>query len=89
MPYDNLGELRKAIVADAPHFAEIRSVPMHQGADATLWNAVGADGPLDAATPFGYAISDYYLTNPIARASETMAKCSREFVTGPTQMAAE
>ncbi len=34
-----------------------------------------------SATP----ITDYYLTNPIARASETMAKCSREFVHGAHQ----
>jgi NADH-quinone oxidoreductase subunit G len=54
-----------------------------------MWSAVGADGSLDAGVAFGNAIVDYYLTNPIARASETMAKCSREFVTGPTQMAAE
>ena len=34
-------------------------------------------------------IADYYLTNPIARASETMAKCSQEFVHGANKMAAE
>jgi len=89
LPYDNLGELRKAIVADAPHFAEIGKAPVHQGADASAWNAVGADGNLDTGVPFAHAIGDYYLTNPIARASETMAKCSREFVTASTQMAAE
>ena len=35
------------------------------------------------------AIADNYLTNPIARASETMAKCSQELVHGTRQMAAE
>jgi NADH-quinone oxidoreductase subunit G len=89
LPYDNLGELRKAIIADAPHFANLGKAPVHQGADASVWNAVGADGPLDAGTPLAHAISDYYLTNPIARASETMAKCSQEFVTGSHKMAAE
>jgi NADH-quinone oxidoreductase subunit G len=89
LPYDNLGELRKAIVADAPHFANIGKAAVHQGADASVWNAVGTDGPLDAGTPLSHAISDYYLTNPIARASETMAKCSQEFVTGSHKMAAE
>jgi hypothetical protein len=34
-------------------------------------------------------IGDYYLTNAVARASETMAKCSFEFLTGHKQMAAE
>jgi NADH-quinone oxidoreductase subunit G len=36
-----------------------------------------------------YAIADYYLTNPIARASETMAKCSQELVHGANKLAAE
>jgi len=34
-------------------------------------------------------VPDFYLTNPIARASETMAKCSQELVHGATKMAAE
>ena len=49
--------------------------------------AIGESGVLDTA-PVTAAITDYYLTNPIARASETMAKCSQEFV-GATKMAAE
>ena len=41
------------------------------------------------AAPVADGITDYYLTNPIARASETMAKCSQEFVHGAAKMAAE
>jgi NADH-quinone oxidoreductase subunit G len=89
LPYDTREGLRKAIIAEAPHFAELGKVPVHQGADASVWSAVGADGALDTALPVGHAIADYYLTNPIARASETMALCSREFVTGSHRMAAE
>jgi NADH-quinone oxidoreductase subunit G len=29
-----------------------------------------------------YPISDFYLTNPIARASETMRRCSAEILHG-------
>ncbi|HWA03901.1 MAG TPA: NADH-quinone oxidoreductase subunit NuoG [Rhizomicrobium sp.] len=89
LPYDNLEQLRKAIAADAPHFAEPGRAPVHAGADASVWDAVGGDGPLDTTVPFGHAIADYYLTNPIARASVTMAACSREFASGAHQMAAE
>jgi NADH-quinone oxidoreductase subunit G len=89
LPYDNLEQLRKAVVADAPHFADIGKAPVHAGADASVWNSIGADRPLDSNTPFGHAISDFYLTNPIARASVTMAACSREFVNSPSRMAAE
>jgi len=89
LPYDSLDALRKALVAEAPHFAELGKAHAHQGADAEVWAAVGADGPLDVSQKLAHAIGDYYLTNPIARASETMALCSREFVSGPHRIAAE
>ena len=78
-----------AIVAEAPHFADHHELVPHGGAGATDWTAVGADLPLDTSKPLGSAMADYYLTNPIARASATMAECSREFVTGISKMAAE
>ncbi|HUO88415.1 MAG TPA: NADH-quinone oxidoreductase subunit NuoG [Rhizomicrobium sp.] len=89
LPYDNLDTLRAAMIADAPHFADIHELVPHGGAAATNWAAVGADGRLDTAQPLRSTMADYYLTNPIARASATMAECSREFVTGAAKMAAE
>ena len=89
LPYDNREALRAAIVADAPHFATLDKAPVHDAADPAIWNAVGAAGPVDPALPLGSAIADYYLTNPIARASRTMAECSRVLVHGAPSMAAE
>ena len=89
LPYDNREALVAAIVAQAPHFATLDKAPVHGGADPALWNSLGALGPLDAALPLGSAIADYYLTNPIARSSRTMAECSRVFVHHAEQMAAE
>jgi len=89
LPYDTLDALRAAMAADAPHFADHHELVPHGGAGATDWSAVGGDGPLDTTVPLGSTMTDYYLTNPIARASATMAQCSREFVTGTTQLAAE
>jgi NADH-quinone oxidoreductase subunit G len=90
LPYDNLDALRAAMVADAPHFADHHELVPHGGAGATDWAAVGGDGPFDTHHPLASTMTDYYLTNPIARASATMAECSREFVTGTTsKMAAE
>ena len=48
---------------------------------------VGAAGAVDSA-PFVSAVSDYYLTNPIARASKTMAECSAA-MSGANKLAAE
>jgi NADH-quinone oxidoreductase subunit G len=89
LPYDNREALREAIVAQAPHFAILDKVPVNGAADPAIWNAVGAKGPVDPALPLGSAITDYYFTNPIARASRTMAECSRVFVHGAAAMAAE
>ena len=37
-----------------------------------------------SGTLAGYPIKDFYLTNPIARASETMQRCSAELLHGET-----
>ena len=87
LPYDNRAALVVAIEKDATHFAALGEAPVHADTSATTWNGVGQNGPLDPM-PVGHAIADYYLTNPIARASETMAKCSAEFGAG-TKLAAE
>ena len=89
LPYDTLDGVRAAIYAVAPHFADHGEAVPHGGAGTTNWNAVGANVPLDINTKLGSAMSDFYLTNPIARASATMAQCSREFVTGAQTLAAE
>lgn len=46
------------------------------GKAVDLNKLVGKGGGLDKA-PFKATIEDFYLTNPIARASVTMAECSR------------
>ena len=85
--YDTRAALVAAIERDATHFAALGEAPVHADASGATWNAVGESGALDV-TPVGHAITDYYLTNPIARASETMAKCSQEFGAA-TKLAAE
>ncbi|MGZ8390778.1 MAG: hypothetical protein ACXWVL_09355, partial [Rhodoplanes sp.] len=45
-------------------------------------------GALDGA-PFGATIADFYLTNPIARASAVMAECSALAEGGTALRAAE
>ncbi|MBV9548858.1 MAG: NADH-quinone oxidoreductase subunit G [Alphaproteobacteria bacterium] len=87
LPYDTRAALVAAIEKDAPHFAGIGAAPVHADVSAATWGSVGENGPLSSA-PLGHAIADYYLTNPVARASETMAQCSREFVFS-SKMAAE
>jgi NADH-quinone oxidoreductase subunit G len=88
LPYDDRAVLLAAIAAHASHFADLNATPVHADSSAATWEAVGESGVLDSA-PVAATITDYYLTNPIARASETMAKCSQELGQGATKMAAE
>ena len=68
LPYDSLAQLRQAMVAAHPHLAGVDQVAEND------WVAVGTGKLGDAA--FRNAVSDFYLTNPIARASEVMAELS-------------
>jgi NADH-quinone oxidoreductase subunit G len=68
LPYDSLAALRQALVAAHPHLGDIDEVPENTG------DALPA-GTLGEAT-FRPAIRDFYLTNPVARASALMAELS-------------
>ena len=89
LPYDDVQGVRKAIVAEVPPGSRFGQAPAQPGADPKIWNAIGAAGAVDKSVPLASPIADFYLTNPIARASETMAECSRLFVSGAAKMAAE
>ena len=88
LPYDDLNALRAAMVKDAPTFATTDRSAANPGADAAIWTSIGTKGTI-AKTGFEYPIRDFYLTNPIARASVTMAECSRLFVKPRVAAAAE
>lgn len=89
LPYDSLADLRIALLTDLPAYARIGEVPVWQG-DAAAFAGIGTDGIFDTDTALSPAITDYYLTNPIARASRVMAECSRVLVHGgETKQAAE
>ncbi len=89
LPYDDRDTLRAAMATDAPHFAAPGTLPAPPEAEAAIWDAIGEAGPVDRDLPLASPITDFYLTNPIARASLTMAECSRIFVPPAQQMAAE
>jgi NADH-quinone oxidoreductase subunit G len=73
LPYDSLTELRAALAAAHPHLVRFdRIVPADP---AALRAAAALAGAVERA-PFRSAIEDFYLTNPIARASRVMAECS-------------
>jgi NADH-quinone oxidoreductase subunit G len=76
LPYDDLPALRKAMHEACPHFTHIDTV------EPTSWEDFGTTGDMSAA-PFKSAIENFYMTDPISRASKTMAACTREFILNP------
>lgn len=68
-PWNDLAGLRSALFGEFPHLARIDQI------EAATWTPVEAAAMGDGA--FGSAVDDHYLTNPIARASATMAELSR------------
>ena len=48
------------------------------GRIAGEWGAFGVEGALESA-PFVSPVQNFYMTDPISRASPTMAKCTAEF----------
>jgi len=73
LPFDSLAQLRAALYAAYPHLARLDHVTP---ADAAAVNALASAGGTPASGPFAAAVTDFYLTNPIARASAVMAECS-------------
>ncbi|MCX7899278.1 MAG: molybdopterin-dependent oxidoreductase, partial [Methylocystis sp.] len=73
LPFDSLASLRKALFAEYPHFARIDQI---EPADVDGVNKLAAHSAVAMKDGFVSAIDDFYLTNPIARASAVMAECS-------------
>ena len=73
LPFDSLAQLRAALYGDYPHLAHIDGVKA--GSLEDVANAAKLGGRLTKAA-FKSAVADFYLTNPIARASAVMAECS-------------
>ena len=76
LPYDTHGEVRARMVEIAPHFDRIDAVT------PARWGRFGAAGKMDQA-PFASPIANFYMTDPISRASRTMAECATAFAAAP------
>jgi NADH-quinone oxidoreductase subunit G len=73
LPYDSLNALRQAMFAAHPHLMRIDQIAAGDAAD--IGKLAKAGGSPDKA-PLRSPVTDFYLTNPIARASAIMAECS-------------
>jgi NADH-quinone oxidoreductase subunit G len=86
LPYDSLAQLRGALFKDHPHLQRLDAIVPADAEDVR--RLAGIAGSMDNA-PFQSPIEDFYMTNPIARASAVMAECSAIAERASTAIAAE
>jgi len=73
LPFDTQDALRQALQSAHPEFLALDTV------EPAAWGEFGSAGPLDSA-PFETPVTNFYMTDSISRASETMAKCVDEIL---------
>jgi NADH-quinone oxidoreductase subunit G len=74
LPFNSLEQLRAALYAEHPHLAKLEEI---EAADGSVLDGLAKKAPKSAGkAKFARAVDDFYLTNPIARASKVMAECS-------------
>jgi NADH-quinone oxidoreductase subunit G len=73
LPYDSMAALRQALFKAYPHLLRVGQIAPGNPADIGKLAALG--GNTDKI-PFASSVGDFYLTNPIARASAVMGECS-------------
>ncbi len=76
LAYDSLPQLRQHMLSQFPLFAQVDHVV------PAPWLPFAAAGTVSAAG-FSYPIDTYYMTDPISRASPTMAECVVSFAPNP------
>jgi NADH-quinone oxidoreductase subunit G len=76
LPFDSFAELRAALCRDHPDFAT-------PGLILLDWAPPALEAAkIEKGTRLTYPIADFYLTNPIARSSPTLQRCSAEILHG-------
>ena len=73
LPFGSLAQLRAALYADFPHLARIDQIST--GSIADVAKLAKADIKTKSA-PYASPVADFYLSNPIARASAVMGECA-------------
>ena len=70
LSYDTFGELRARISGSFPWLGQIGKVK------SSSWKEFGVEAPLVLGDPYASPVENYYMTDPISRASSTMLECT-------------
>ncbi|HVT56115.1 MAG TPA: NADH-quinone oxidoreductase subunit NuoG [Xanthobacteraceae bacterium] len=82
--YDSLTELRRAMMQKHPHLGKVGQI---ERADAAVLQKIAKLDTKTTKAGFASPVTEFYLTNPIARASATMAECATLAANRPLQAA--
>ncbi len=74
LPFGTIGELRARMFGAAPHLASLDAIARADAAG--LEEVAKLDGDVAERVVIGAPVVDFFLTNPIARASRVMNECS-------------
>jgi NADH-quinone oxidoreductase subunit G len=74
LPFNSLNDLRRSLYAEYPHLARL---DVQQAGDVAGVRILAGAAVKTKAARFPSPVTDFYLTNPIARASAVMAECSQ------------
>jgi len=85
LPYDDLDGVRRRLAEIDPAFARVGELTRLACTDQSF---PPGDPATLSADPIVYAVENYYRTDPISRASVTMAACT-DIIGGQTALAAE
>ncbi|MCE9508594.1 MAG: NADH-quinone oxidoreductase subunit NuoG [Alphaproteobacteria bacterium] len=80
LSYDTLAQVRERLVKENALFGAIGVV------QPAKWTSFGKEGKCDKS-PFVLPVNNFYMTDPITRASKTMAECTAAFVMSPKKKA--
>ena len=84
LPFDSIAQLRAMLYEEHPHLMRIDNV---EAGDAADIKKIARTSGRTNKSAFASPIKDFYLTNPIARASAVMAECSQLAADGFKQAA--
>lgn len=85
LPFDSLSQLRAELYEQYPHFAELDAIATGDIADV---KALAKKSGKLLKSDLKSTVEDFYMTNPICRASKVMAECS-QLAAGEMKKAAE
>ena len=82
LPYDSIAAVRARMEKIAPHFARVGEiVPAN-------WSQIAPRAAKISDAPFDELVTNFYMTDPISRASRTMAECTRVILGAQARKAA-